>query len=112
MRSNEKKQAVSRAFAYILPLCVLSLLISAAIISVANDMYAFVKSDVEVTVDIPEGSSVSEISDMLADEGILNNPELFTFYVKRKGKSEALESFSGALKVCASMSYREILALF
>ena len=103
---------VNRALGYIAPICVLSLLICAAIVSVANDMYAFVKSGDEVSINITDTEDIDDVAELLGDEGIINNPAIFSLYVKRKGKEEKLINFRGEIVLSPSMSYREILSSF
>lgn len=100
---------VGRAFGIILPLCMLSLLISGAIISLANDMFAFVKRDKEIIFNISEDSTIEEISELFSKGGLIRNPFMFKAYVKSKDKVESIESFSGEITLNSSMSYREIL---
>ena len=101
--------AIRRALGLILPLCVLSVLLSGLFISVVNDIYAFVKEDRLVTIDINEQNTLEQISDMLLDSGIIKNKEIFCAYVKSKNKQAAVEEFVGEITLNTSMSYREIL---
>ena len=112
MHNNETKSVgtVHRALAKILPICLFSFFISALILSVANDMYAFVKDDIEVVLQIDDAYSVEEFSRLLADRKIVKNPTVFSLYVKSKNKAEKIENFVGKLTLSAEMSYREILA--
>ena len=100
---------IRRALGVILPLCVLSVLLAASVISVANDMYAFVKEDRYVTFNIKEGSSLEEISKTLANNGVINNPNVFCAYVKSKEKEYDVLRFAGVVTLNEAMSYREIL---
>ncbi len=104
------KEALKRAFGIILPLCMLSILIAGAVCSVANDMYAFVKKDREVTIEIREGTSLSEFSKMLAKNDIVDNPTVFCLYVRSKKKTDKIENFSGEVTLDRAMSYREIVS--
>ena len=112
MRDNKTKGVgdVRRALAKILPICLFSFFISAFILSVANDMYAFVKDDVEVVLQIENTYSVEDFSRLLADRKIVKNPTVFALYVKSKDQSDKIENFVGKLTISAKMSYREILA--
>ncbi len=102
---------VKRIVGLILPLCILALFIAAGVVSVANDMYAFVKRGGEVTLNIQRESSVSGIARQLAKSGVINNPTVFCLYVESKGKADILDDFSGEITFDLSMSYREILSL-
>ncbi len=102
--------SVRRAMAKILPICLFSFFISALILSVANDMYAFVKDDLEVSLQFEEPCSLEEFSKILGQQKIVKNPAVFSLYVKSKHKTESIEKFVGKLTLNANMSYREILA--
>lgn len=102
-------KTASRTFGYIIPLCVLSLLLSGVVISVTNDMYAFVKPDREITVNIAAGSSLYDVSEQLGSSGVIMNPAVFRLYVSHKGKAEAVGKFCGELTLNSDMSYRTIL---
>lgn len=115
---GECKKAINRekflsrlkiALAIILPLCVLSLLMSALVCSVANDMYAFVKKERAITLNIDTPYSLEEFSGLLGDCDAINNPYVFLLYVKSKNKTELVEGFVGELNINENMSYREIL---
>jgi len=98
-----------RAFGTLIPLMLLSLLLSALILSVANDMYAFVKKDRDVRLSFSEPSTIDEFSKQLKASGILKNPNIFKLYVISKGKQELLENFCGEIELNSNFSYRQIL---
>lgn len=100
------------AFSKVTVIVLFALLLSALLISVANDMYAFVKADAKVSVEIEAPTSVGDISALLAKEGVLKNPHVFSMYVRSKGRQDQLSSFLGKVELNSSMSYREILAEF
>ena len=106
------KKETKRVVSIILPVCFLSIFLSGAIVSVTNDIYAFVKPDKEVTVIVPESGSIDEISQILYKNNVLNNPFCFSAYVKSKDKISQIENFSGEITLNSNMSYREILAFF
>ncbi|MBQ8140510.1 MAG: hypothetical protein IJ038_02305 [Clostridia bacterium] len=105
-------QRIIRACSVIIPLCFLSLFLAAAIISVTNDMYAFVKPDETVNVNFPSSSSLYSRAKELERYGVINNPAVFSLYVRSKNYEERVCGFSGELSLNSSMSYREILLAF
>ena len=112
-RQNNKTKTsgvVRRSFAKILPICLLSLFISGFILSVANDMYAFLKDDEEVVLHIEQPSSLGEFAKILGQKRVVKNPTVFFLYVKSKNKTDTVESFVGELTLNSKMSYREILS--
>ena len=106
------KAATRRAMSIILPLCMLSFLICGLICSIANDIYAFVKKDMEITLQVEESSSLETISKRLGENGVVNNSAFFNLYVRSKGKVEKVQNFTGEITLNSSMSYREILEAF
>ena len=93
----------------IVPLFFFSILLSGALLSAANDMYAFVKPHTPCTLSVESPLPLKELADRLQEAGVLENPYVFSLYVRTKGKEERAESFVGDLSLSSDMSYREIL---
>jgi cell division protein YceG involved in septum cleavage len=106
------KSATRRAMSIILPLCMLSFLICGLICSAANDIYAFVKKDMEITLQVEAPSSLETVSKLLGENGVVNNSAFFNLYVRSKRKVEKVQNFTGEITLNSSMSYREILEAF
>lgn len=100
------------AFAKILVIVLSALLLAGAFLSIANDMYAFVKSEDTVTFSVDAPLPLAELAERLAQIGVVSNPFVFRLYVKAKNKTEPLEAFSGQVSLHTAMSYREIVAIF
>ncbi len=100
------------AFAKILVIVLSALLLAGAFLSIANDMYAFVKPEKEVAIAVDSPLPLSELASRLEQAGVVSNPFVFCVYVKSKNKTDRLEAFSGQLSLNTAMSYREILAIF
>ena len=107
---TQRVVVLRRALGIILPLCFFSFFVVALICSVTNDMYAFVKSDRECVISFNETCSLKEFSNILGEKEIIENPSIFWLYVKSKGRTESVETFTGELTLNESMSYREILS--
>ena len=113
MGQDNKPRRVSsarRVFAKILPICLFSLFISGFILSVANDMYAFVKDDTQIDLYIEAPCTLEEFSKILGQQKVVKNPTVFSLYVKSKNKQDKVEDFTGELTLNSKMSYREILS--
>ncbi len=108
---NEKK-AKRYAYGTVTVITLFALLPAALLVSVANDTYAFVKPEREVTLAIDTPLPLSEVAALLEREGIVSNPTVFELYTKVKGKIARIEGFSGELTLNSAMSYREILLAF
>ncbi|MBO7250385.1 MAG: endolytic transglycosylase MltG [Clostridia bacterium] len=105
-------ERIRRAAAIIIPLCFLSLFLALLIVSYANDIYAFVKPERAVTVDLSACESVKDIAKALEAQDVIKNPNLFTLYVRSKNAEERLLSAADEIELNTAMSYREILKVF
>lgn len=103
------RRTVRRAFRSVLVLCLTAILFAALLISVVNDLYAFIKPEHDLSLQIDSPRSLREFSLLLEQEGLIANPTVFSLYVRFKGKTEVVESFVGSAYLSSSMSYREIL---
>lgn len=109
---SSSAQRLRRACAVIVPLFFFSLLLTAALISAANDIYAFVKPDKEITLSLEPQETIYDTARLLSKNGVIKNPALFSLYARSKGAEERIFSFSGEISLSTSMSYREILRSF
>lgn len=100
------------AFSKITVLSMSALLVAAIGVSVANDLYAFVKPDREISLSFEEPTSLKELAESLEEHGVIANPTVFRLWVKQMGKEELLEEFYGAITLNSAMSYRQILVRF
>ena len=105
---NGAALTVTKALGTLLPIALLALLITALILSVFNDIYAFIKKDTDVTLTVVTPCSLSDFSRLLQQEGVIKNPNVFKLYAIAKGKQHTVENFSGDLELNANMSYRQI----
>ena len=108
-QANDSPITYKRAFGILLPLCLLAVLLACFIIAVANDVYAFVKPDGQIVVSIPEPLTAKELSLLLQERGVIENPFIFRLYLVSKGSADKLASTVGEWTLNSSMSYREIL---
>ena len=95
-------------FSYCLLIIGLSVLLSAFAILGANDMFALVKDDHEATITIPENATLSEISDLMAENEIINYSRLFWAFAKMTAMDNRI--LPGTYTLNASMDYRTILS--
>ncbi len=108
--THEGAIATRRAFSVLLPLCLFSILLAGIIISVANDVYAFVKPDSEISLTVSSPISDTDFSKLLQKSGVIKNPTVFKFYLRSKGLSEKLSGITGEWVLNSNMSYREIVS--
>ncbi|MBR5519634.1 MAG: endolytic transglycosylase MltG [Clostridia bacterium] len=93
---------------YCLLIIGLSVLLSAFAILGANDMFALVKDDTEITVTIPENATLSEIADIMAEEEVINYSGLFWAFAKMTNMDNRI--LPGTYTLNSSMDYRTILS--
>lgn len=85
----------------------LSCLIALTGITVGRDMLGFGDSSNTFTINIPEGSTTSDIAQILTDEGIIQYPEVFMFIVKLSEADGKM--YPGDIELSANMSYEAIV---
>ncbi|MBE6535868.1 MAG: hypothetical protein E7677_04525 [Ruminococcaceae bacterium] len=102
--------AISRAFSILLPLCLFSILLAGIIISLANDVYAFVKPNTDISVTVSSPISDTELSKLLQKNGVIKNPTVFKLYLRSKGLSPRASEIMGEWVLNSNMSYREIVS--
>ena len=116
MKSNDPqnfttdKQSRKNAFGKIIPLALVALLFAGAIISIANDMYAFVKPSNDILFSVTDISSNFQLSRQLRENNIIKNDIAFALYLKAKISIHDVRTLSGEWTLNTSMSYREICA--
>ena len=101
--------AYKRGIGVVISWCLLSLLLAGALLSVVNDLYAFVKLDTEITVELNAGMSAFRFAELLRENGVISNPAVFTLYLCSKNKTDEISELSGKWQLNAGMSYREIV---
>lgn len=99
-----------KCVAYIAAVFVIAAIISAFVIFTANDMYAFVKSDTPTEIVIPENTTVSELADILHDNGIVKYKGLFKSYAKSHDSGQGFAA--GTYTVSPMTSYSDLVSMF
>lgn len=83
---NNAVISLVKAAIYLVVVLVVSIIISMMVILVGNDMYAFVKEENDVEVVVPVGATVGDLTDILADAGLIKYPKVFKMYADHKTK--------------------------
>lgn len=102
--------SVIKAVIYIIFILVISVFISITVIAVANDIYAFVKSDEVVEITIPEYATLEEVSEILYKNDIIKYPTVFKLYAVAEHHNG--EFLAGTYSVTPMMNYDVLLAEF
>ncbi|MBQ3955833.1 MAG: endolytic transglycosylase MltG, partial [Clostridia bacterium] len=103
--------SVIKAIVYIIFVLITSVALSVFGISVANDMFAFVKSDEAVQVTIPQNATLDEVAAELAEEGVIRYPRIFKLYAIYKAHDD-MEYIGGEYTVSPMTNYSGLLAEF
>ena len=106
------RHEIRNAFERIIILALIAIFLAALIISVANDIFAFVKTDANVVLNLSQGTKLNEIAKSLKKAKIINNPYIFTLFVRSRGNVKKLESFTESISLNSQMTYREIMTSF
>lgn len=102
--------SVIKAVIYIIFVLVVSVFLSLTVITVANDVYAFVKSDEVVEVTIPEYATLEEVSEILYKNDIIKYPTIFKLYAV--AENDDGEFLAGTYSVTPMMNYETLLGEF
>ena len=100
------------AFSKITVITLFAIVCACLILSLANDLFAFVKPSNTVSFEVTEPTALKGLSSQLQTSGVIDNSLAFWAYVKLKNKDELLESFRGSVELNSDMSYRDILNEF
>lgn len=103
-------KSLFKVLIYLIFVIAASLLLAVFIINVANDVFAFVKSDEPVTVVVPENCSTDELAEILEDSGAIKYSSIFSFYTKFK-ETEG-DYIAGTYSISPSLNYDMMLAEF
>lgn len=108
-KNNGQALDFKSAFGILLPLCLAAVLLAGAVISVANDVYAFVKTDKQIELRIDEPLDEKALALLLQERGVVSNPFCFRLYLRSKVSPQQLSALTGEWTLNSNMSYREII---
>ncbi|MBQ7820672.1 MAG: endolytic transglycosylase MltG [Clostridia bacterium] len=78
--------SVAKAVIYLVAVLAVSITLAVSFISIANDVFAFVKDEEPVTVVVPENCDTETLAEILAESGAIKYPKIFNMYIKFKEK--------------------------
>lgn len=103
-KRRKKREARMMYWAFILGV---SMLLSAFIIVVTNEVFAFNKPDHSVVIDIPENASTRQVAKLLKKADIIEHPLLFQLFVSVT--SDNTKFIAGKHEPNAQLDYRALL---
>ncbi len=80
------------------------------VISIGNDVFAFVKPEEPVTISVPEDATIEDIGTILHEGGIIKYPGIFKFYAELK--EDDGEFIAGEYEVSPKLNYDQLLSEF
>lgn len=102
-----KNSGCAGTVVYVIAVLGISVVLSLIAIFVANDVFAFVKDDAEIQIDVSENTDILSLAKELDDTGVLNYQSVFKFYVKIKKDNTSV--LAGAYKLNPTMDYGQII---
>lgn len=103
--------SITISVTYIVLIVLVSVVLSALVITAVNDVFAFVKEENEVTVVINEYPTVIDLSNALEEAGVINYPGLFRLYARLK-LDEGDNFVPGEYKIFTNSNYDNLLTIF
>ena len=100
---------VLKAVIYLAIVLIISAFLSYYVISIGNDVFAFVKTGKEVTIDVPEGMTRKEISFLLEKNGIIEYDWAFDLFLIYKDCDEST-FLPGEHTFNSRMNYSQIIS--
>ena len=98
--------------------CMIALVYSAAVLSISillsyylivgvNDMFALVKDETDIVVDVPKGADLNEVTRILDDNDVVEYPFFFKTYARFSKKSTGFKA--GTFTINSKSDYNQIL---
>lgn len=108
-RKKKKRGHGHIIFGLLLSVFIISVSILAAvfILNCSKEFLAIGKSDIELVIDIPMNSSTADIAEILYNEGIISNIDLFRFFSKFKGSDGTY--IAGTHTLSPKMDYNTLI---
>lgn len=100
---------LAKAVIYVAVVCIISAYMSYYAITIANDVFAFVKSDREITVNVPENATDKEIAYLLEKNGLIEYDWVFELYLIYKTDDTPNSYIPGEKKLNSTMNYNQLI---
>ena len=99
---------VMKAVLYIIAIGAISIILALNIIDIANDVFGFVKDDIDVTITVPENAELSDIIEILFENNLIKYPRIFKLYIQDVRKRN-FEFVAGTYLLNSKMNYDEFV---
>lgn len=107
-QNNHKNQnkGCASTLVYLITILLISVVLSLIAIFVANDVFALVKDDKDVILEVSENTKISKLSSELDKEGVVNYGLIFKIFLLVTDKDG--DVLAGSYKLSPSMDYAQI----
>lgn len=106
-KKKKKRSALSSSMIYILMVCGVSAILATLGWTMANDVLALNKDEVEAVITIQDEKNFGKVADQLKDNDIINYKFLFRLFATLTGKADNIAA--GQYKLDTNMDYSAIL---
>ncbi len=113
--SQKKKKRLNTAYNWLLTIIWVSAVLAVSVfiasfaLSSINDLVGFSKESKEIEITIPEGYGLSEISELLKEKGVIDEPFTFEVYARIKEMDKRLAP--GTYTLNSNLGYDQIFQL-
>ncbi len=110
---NDIRSTLSIALIYMAVVVGISAILSFCAIRWGNDIFALVKDEVVATVTIPENATISEVSKILKENGLIEYPSIFRIYInfKNRDSDPPLAFKAGEYEIKSTLNYDQIVSM-
>lgn len=104
---RKKNRGCIVALVYAAAVCSISILLAYYIIVGVNDMFALRKDSTDLTIDVPKGATIDDVTKLLDDNDIIEYPFFFKTYAKISKKNTGFKA--GTFTLNSKSDYNQIL---
>lgn len=106
-KKKKKKRNLASTIIVITILLAVSVILSTAVIVFSSDVLGLNGSDDIVTIDIPKGTTITQVAKILEEKNIISHPKLFVQFCKLNNKNMIV--YPGRHELKDGMSYNDII---
>ena len=111
-KSHKAIYSVTIASVYIVLVIIASLVASFFVISIGNDVFALSKDERTAVIDLGMYPTILDVTNALAENGIIRYPEVFKLYARYKFRNEEAAFIPGTYTVSSKQNYNSLINTF
>ncbi len=112
-KKKKHMSGAAKVLIYLICVIAVSIILSVTAIKVGNDVFAFVKEDKEITVNIKENADLGDVAKELSDKGVIKYPSIYRIYshFRMDKKSYYTGGFiAGEHKLNSNLGYDKLIS--